>query len=196
MVTAARKEVLRKDSIHQESSTASNKRKTRGTTKVNDSEEANITNKETDIPTKSGCRKKTVPKDKDRVISTKGKRKEKTVSPTVVDVVLGKVQRFVADLEELRRKREEDTVKCGRVVRSIAKIVNTTTVPSNSVTDSEENAPQTCQEEESTHETPNHSPNLSANANSAGGLLWSLTLQLTITIKIPTLSYTYFLSFN
>jgi len=178
MVTTSRKEVLQKEIVQNDSSAASNKRKTRGTKKVIDIEEANRNvEKEANMPRESGRHKKTVPKDTDQLISTKGKRKEKTMSPAIVNVVFGKMQGSVADVDELRQKREEDTFKCGRVVKSVGKLVNTTSVPSNSITDSEDNAPQKHQEEESNHKTPNHSPNFSAHATSTGEFLWSLRLK-------------------
>lgn len=63
MVTIAKKEVLRRPPIQNESTAASNKRTTRGTTKVKEIEEENRSIKEVDMPTQSGRRRKMVPKD-------------------------------------------------------------------------------------------------------------------------------------
>ena len=41
------------------------------------------------------------------------------MTPSIMDVVLGCSETHVADAQELRRKREEDTVACGQQVRTV-----------------------------------------------------------------------------
>ena len=66
--------------------------------------------------------------------STKGKN----VSPAVVDVVFGRVTNPVADIDELRRKREEDTLKCGRTLRSAGNSQHRSQSPLKPINSSEE----------------------------------------------------------
>jgi len=54
-----------------------------------------------------------------RQTTSKKKLKGTSLSPTIVDVVFGNMQNSVADMGELRRKREEDAAKCGRILRSV-----------------------------------------------------------------------------
>ena len=52
-------------------------------------------------------------------VSLYPRKKGKTVSHAVVETVFGNLRNSVADGEELRRKRQEDAQKCGRVSRTI-----------------------------------------------------------------------------
>lgn len=52
-------------------------------------------------------------------VSARGKQKGTPVPPKVLDAVFGNLQSCVADVDELRRKRDEDALKCGRVTKSI-----------------------------------------------------------------------------
>ena len=62
------------------------------------------------------------------------------MSPAVVDVVFGRLQSSVADVNELRRQRAQDTEKCGRVVRTIGNAFNQTVSPKATVIVGEENS--------------------------------------------------------
>ena len=66
--------------------------------------------------------------------STKGEN----VSPAVVDVVFGRVTNPVADVDKLRRKKEEDTLKCGRTLRSAGNSQCRSQSPLKSINTSEE----------------------------------------------------------
>ena len=46
-----------------------------------------------------------------------------------MDIVYGRSQSSVPDGQELHRKREEDTLKCGRVTRSVGQSVTEYTLP-------------------------------------------------------------------
>jgi len=65
----------------------------------------------------STVRQKSTQKDR---ASSSGKKKTNTMSPAVLDVVFGKVQSPSTKLEDLCRKRDEDTIKCGRISKTIA----------------------------------------------------------------------------
>jgi len=109
-------------------------------------------------------RGKTALKGAERVVSTKGKRKEKTLSPAVLGVVLGKLQGSVADVEELRQKREEDIRKCGRVVRSVGKTKTRLVSPDKVDTSSEYDGAEKNVTEDDPYESPDNSLHASANA--------------------------------
>ena len=64
-------------------------------------------------------RKKVAPTPTPKV---KGKKQVKNLSTAVVDVVYGTLKNAVPDVKELRRKREEDTVQCGRVVKAVSNV--------------------------------------------------------------------------
>jgi len=51
--------------------------------------------------------------------SGKGKKKGSSLSPVVMEVVLGTLQNAIPNVDELRRKRQEDALKCGRIPRTI-----------------------------------------------------------------------------
>jgi len=51
--------------------------------------------------------------------SKKAKKKGSSLPPAVMDAVFGTLQKSIPDVEELRRKRQEDAIKCGRGLRTI-----------------------------------------------------------------------------
>lgn len=56
----------------------------------------------------------------------KKNKKGTQVSPAVVNAVFGNLQNCVANATELRRKRDEDTLKCGRIPRMVGDASKTT----------------------------------------------------------------------
>lgn len=52
--------------------------------------------------------------------TTKGPKKSQTIGAASVAVVLGMAQKAVPDVQELRRKTEEDALACGRVTRTVS----------------------------------------------------------------------------
>lgn len=56
----------------------------------------------------------------ERRTPAKGKKKAKSITTGTADVLLGRSKNPVPDPEELRRKRIEDAVACGRVVKTIS----------------------------------------------------------------------------
>ena len=77
--------------------------------------EANVVNSIPNVEVQGRGWKKVSVKDSSRSMSA---RKGKNVSPAVVDIVFGRVTNPVADVDKLHRKREEDTLKCGRTLQS------------------------------------------------------------------------------
>ena len=60
-------------------------------------------------------------KNKPKVLDTgKGKLKSKPMPAAIVDAVLGGAQNPVPDVEELRRKNEDDARACGRLTRTVS----------------------------------------------------------------------------
>ena len=57
-------------------------------------------------------------------VNLRQKGKRKSLSNAVVNVVFGKVHNVVADVDELRRKRKQDTLRCGRVSRVVGSASN------------------------------------------------------------------------
>ena len=72
----------------------------------------------------------------------RGKNLSKTISPAVVDVVFGSVRSLVADGEELRWKREENALRCGRKIKSILDLENDNHTPEKSSSASDVNTLQ------------------------------------------------------
>lgn len=170
MVTASRSEVLRKSSVARDNIASSKKMKTRSNPEEMETEEENRLMTVDDVPKGKGRKKKTVSRNVDRVIRTKGKTKEKTLSPAVADVVFGKLKMSIADVDELRWKREEDTLKCGRLVRT----VDTSTTRKGSSkkgpvasknSNAKKNGPQDVH-----YESPSDSPTEPSNAKTIGEL--------------------------
>lgn len=54
------------------------------------------------------------------VDSRKGKQKAKPMCKSTLDVVNGRSQNPIPDVEELRKKNEEDAKACGRIVRTVS----------------------------------------------------------------------------
>lgn len=54
------------------------------------------------------------------VDSRKGKQKAKPMCKSTLDVVRGRSQNPIPDVEELRKKNEEDARACGRTVRTVS----------------------------------------------------------------------------
>jgi len=119
MVASSRKEVLPKGKAGDEKKGPASRRNTRGSIAITEDAEHIILPKVTENDRGSIRRRKQVPREANRVVCTSGKQKEKTLSPAVVDVVFGSLQNSVADVDELRRKREEDALKCGHRVRTV-----------------------------------------------------------------------------
>lgn len=119
MVASGRKKVAKIDLLAEDKNKTSSRRNTRGSKALLDNARQNEMNTVSDKPTGSVRQRKAVRREGDRLVRTKGKKKEKTLSPAVVDVVFGRLQSSVADVEELRRKREQDTLKCGRRVKTV-----------------------------------------------------------------------------
>jgi hypothetical protein len=89
-------------------------RETRASAKAilgSDIEEDTINN-----PTPVGKRRGRKPKSAD---TGKGKQKTKSLPAATVNVVLGRGKNPVPDVEEMRKKSEEDAAACGRVMRKI-----------------------------------------------------------------------------
>ena len=78
------------------------------------------------MPSGSTQRKKALSKEANK---GKGKKKVSTVSIAIVDVVYGGLQNFVADVDEHRRKRESDILKCGQVVRTVGNASTRSRIP-------------------------------------------------------------------
>ena len=74
------------------------------------------TNMSVDLPTGSAQRK--LPGTRQSGAANR-KKKTTSLSPAIVDVVFGKVQNSVVDVEELRKKREEDVARCGRIMKTV-----------------------------------------------------------------------------
>lgn len=68
----------------------------------------------------------------------KSKHKGKSVRNGTAEVVLGKAKIKVPDPEELRRKRIEDAVYCGRVIRTVPKPAKRRSCPMTGAGDSSE----------------------------------------------------------
>ena len=66
--------------------------------------------------------------------ATKGTKRRRPLPPSAVDVLLNLSQTTVADVEELRRKRQEDAAACGRVVRTVSALMKTKSTGSPPIT--------------------------------------------------------------
>ena len=89
------------------------------------------------LTSSNGQRKKAAPTPTQKL---KGKKQAKNLSTAVVDVVYGTFKNAVPDVEELHRKREEDTVRCGRVVKTIRNVSAKNTESTGACTTSQEKA--------------------------------------------------------
>jgi len=124
MVASSRKEVLPKGKATDDRKGASSHTNSRGSKAVIEDAEHTILPTVLENANGSICWRKTVCREANRVVRTTRKQKEKTLSPAVVNVVFGSLQNSVADVDELRRKREEDALKCGRRVRTVGNSFN------------------------------------------------------------------------
>jgi len=75
--------------------------------------------------TRGVYRKKAIAKES---VTIHGKKKVKPMSPTIVDTVFGNLKSCVLDVDEFCWKRDEDTLKCGRMTRIIGKTSSTTSI--------------------------------------------------------------------
>ena len=93
-------------------------RETRTSAKAVAREETEQDPKASNLPGGSGRGRR---KGKPKVLDTgKGKKKTIPMPAAAVDVVLERAQNPVPDVEELRRKNEEDARACGRVMRTVS----------------------------------------------------------------------------
>lgn len=139
MVTQETVQNLPNSSLRKGKGSASNARQTRAGTKISSAPDRNEVNKDPDMPPGSSRQKKRVSKE---MHTKKGRKKGNPLSPVVVDVVFGRVQSVVPDAEELRRKREQDTLRCGRLVRRVGDELIQSRSPKKSTTASENNTSQ------------------------------------------------------
>jgi len=61
-----------------------------------------------------------------RIIASKqlkGRKKGKLLCPMIEDVLIGKKTNAMADMEELRNKREEDALQCDCILKKIGNVV-------------------------------------------------------------------------
>lgn len=72
------------------------------------------------------------------VVPAKGRKNTKTLRSGTANILLGISKTTVPDPEELRRKRIEDAVACGRVVRTVAKQANRHACPTTAARSSSE----------------------------------------------------------
>lgn len=122
MVTSMKEVDLPQPRFEKEKIEKSNRRQTRGVKKVHEAEGNVDCHDVSDEPIESHARRKNVSK---QGIHAKGKRKAKTLSPAVVDVIFGNAKNSdVANVDELRCKMEQDAVKCGLQIKSVLDVQN------------------------------------------------------------------------
>ena len=68
------------------------------------------------VASASGCKRATTK----AVDNRKGKQKAKPMCKSTLDVVRGRSHNPIPDVEELRKKNEEDAKACGRTVRTVS----------------------------------------------------------------------------
>jgi len=74
--------------------------------------------------------------------TVRGKKNGKQIPPAVLDAVFGNLQSCVADVDELRKKRDEDALKCGRIPRTVAKVPNNAADPQRSAQSADTSVPK------------------------------------------------------
>lgn len=86
--------------------------------------------KEDNVVAESNTRGRARAKAKPRTVpSGKGRKKGQNWPTATADVVVGRTKNPVLDVEELRRKREEDAAACGRVIKTISNAGKQTCCP-------------------------------------------------------------------
>ena len=118
MVTSKKQVKVPKTRTAEDEKSSKKMIQTRGTRALVAAQERQREKEGGDNPIRRGRLKRTKSKDSEAV---KILKKGKPLSPTILEVVFGKTNSSVPDLEELRQKREADAIKCGRVPRTIGK---------------------------------------------------------------------------
>ena len=141
-------------------------RQTRGRTKLAQRKETNAAGRGDRVQKKVVGKKKNLPKASSTVHP---KNKGKQVSVAIVDTMLGNLERSVADVAELRRKRDEDAMRCGRTTRTVKKAVSLDPRHTEMRTHCEERGPQ-----QNMNRNPQHAANAcygqnKKNPSSSGG---------------------------
>jgi hypothetical protein len=116
MLTSAVNASLPQSLLTKDRPSASNQRQTRANAKVTDVIHKSVDTELQETLQGSSGRKKIGSKEHVRM---EGRKKGKPLSTALVDVVFGRPNNSMADEEELRRKRKEDTIRCGRLVKTV-----------------------------------------------------------------------------
>jgi len=143
MVRSKKQDKLEQPTLENEKETAQNLRKTRGASKAPPAKDRNQGNKGNDMARGSskapaaedrsegskedamleGSRRRKKQESTEKV-SLNVKSKAKILPPAVLGVVFGEVEMPVPNLQETQRKREQDALKCGRVVKTVGDTVD------------------------------------------------------------------------
>ena len=123
METSSEHEDVLQPRLGTEKQTAQTRRQTRLSSKLLSKKQGSAQEKGEGSRRKVGRGKNSALKESSAL---KKNKKGTQVSHAVVNAVFGDLQNCVADAGELRRKRDEDTLKCGRIPRMVGDASKTT----------------------------------------------------------------------